>query len=96
MKAPHRLLLFIAKLVSTDEVVIIGANRNSFRRGGGSAGSASLVNLIRSISDLHLNHMWSPRRSLMLISWGGGEMGQLGAQEFIEVCGTVPPLSGMR
>ncbi|ELU01767.1 hypothetical protein CAPTEDRAFT_222201 [Capitella teleta] len=69
---------------SPDEFVMIGANRNSFQQGRGVHGTAALLSLIRALSELYLDQLWSPKRSILFASWGGGSLGQIGAQEFIE------------
>ncbi|KAF1783591.1 Glutamate carboxypeptidase-like protein [Phytophthora cactorum] len=58
-----------------DQMIIIGNHRD--------AGSAVMLEIARGLGDL-LKDGWKPRRTLVIASWDGEELGLLGSTEFAE------------
>ncbi|CDK27055.1 unnamed protein product [Kuraishia capsulata CBS 1993] len=70
-----------------DEVIIIGNHHDSWIKGGAGdphSGSAVLLELARGLDEVIRTTGWKPKRTIMLASWDGEEMGLLGSTEFGE------------
>uniref|UniRef100_A0A672KPP1 Transferrin receptor 2 n=1 Tax=Sinocyclocheilus grahami TaxID=75366 RepID=A0A672KPP1_SINGR len=72
--------------VEPDHYIIIGAQRDSWGPGAvkSGVGTALLMELARTFSNMVENGFY-PRRSLLFVSWDGGEFGNVGATEWLEV-----------
>jgi len=68
-----------------DRLIILGNHRDSWNFGAADAtsGSAALMEIARSFSDL-LKRGWRPRRTIMLCSWDAEEFGLMGSWEWVE------------
>ncbi|XP_060793831.1 transferrin receptor protein 2 [Neoarius graeffei] len=71
--------------VEPDQYIIIGAQRDSWGPGAvkSGIGTAILLELARTFSTMVQNG-FSPRRSLLFVSWDAGEFGNVGATEWLE------------
>ncbi|KAF1779184.1 Glutamate carboxypeptidase-like protein [Phytophthora cactorum] len=68
-----------------DQMIIIGNHRDAWVCGAvdPSSGSAVMLEIARGLGDL-LKDGWKPRRTLVIASWDGEELGLLGSTEFAE------------
>ncbi|KAL7375706.1 hypothetical protein ABVT39_022251 [Epinephelus coioides] len=68
-----------------DQYIILGAQRDSLGPGAvkSGVGTAILLELARTFSAMVKNG-FSPRRSLLFVSWDGGDFGNVGATEWLE------------
>ncbi|XP_008401444.1 transferrin receptor protein 2, partial [Poecilia reticulata] len=68
-----------------DQYVILGAQRDSLGPGAvkSGVGTAVLLELARTFSAMVKNG-FSPRRSLLFVSWDAGDFGNVGATEWLE------------
>ncbi|CAL4065883.1 unnamed protein product, partial [Meganyctiphanes norvegica] len=68
-----------------DRYVFIGNHRDSWVFGSSDPSSATAVQMeiVRVLGNM-LNRGWRPRRSIVIGSWGAGEMGFFGATEYME------------
>lgn len=68
-----------------DQMVVIGNHRDAWVCGAvdPSSASAVMLEIARGLGDL-LADGWKPRRTLVISSWDGEEMGLLGSTEFAE------------
>uniref|UniRef100_A0A3Q3AG98 Transferrin receptor 2 n=1 Tax=Kryptolebias marmoratus TaxID=37003 RepID=A0A3Q3AG98_KRYMA len=73
--------------VEPDQYIILGAQRDSLGPGAvkSGVGTAILLELARSFSTM-VKKGFSPRRSLLFVSWDAGDFGNVGATEWLEVC----------
>ncbi|KAM4564279.1 transferrin receptor protein 2 [Fundulus diaphanus] len=71
--------------VEPDQYVILGAQRDSLGPGAvkSGVGTAILLELARTFSAMVKNG-FSPRRSLLFVSWDAGDFGNVGATEWLE------------
>ncbi|KAF4078375.1 hypothetical protein AMELA_G00198550 [Ameiurus melas] len=71
--------------VEPDQYIIMGAQRDSWGPGAvkSGVGTAILLELARIFSTMVQNG-FSPRRSLLFVSWDAGEFGNVGATEWLE------------
>ncbi|XP_008303388.1 transferrin receptor protein 2 [Stegastes partitus] len=71
--------------VEPDQYIILGAQRDSLGPGAvkSGVGTAILLELARTFSVMVKNG-FSPRRSLLFVSWDAGEFGNVGATEWLE------------
>uniref|UniRef100_A0A8C2CC67 Transferrin receptor 2 n=1 Tax=Cyprinus carpio TaxID=7962 RepID=A0A8C2CC67_CYPCA len=71
--------------IEPDHYIIIGAQRDSWGPGAvkSGVGTALLMELARTFSNM-VENGFSPRRSLLFVSWDGGEFGNVGATEWLE------------
>ncbi|XP_017343274.1 transferrin receptor protein 2 [Ictalurus punctatus] len=71
--------------VEPDHYIIMGAQRDSWGPGAvkSGVGTAVLLELARIFSTMVQNG-FSPRRSLLFVSWDAGEFGNVGATEWLE------------
>uniref|UniRef100_A0A3Q3ITN8 Uncharacterized protein n=1 Tax=Monopterus albus TaxID=43700 RepID=A0A3Q3ITN8_MONAL len=78
------LLLYLFVSLS-DQYIILGAQRDSLSPGAvkSGVGTAILLELARTFSAMVKNG-FSPRRSLLFVSWDAGEFGNVGATEWLE------------
>uniref|UniRef100_A0AAY4BB98 Transferrin receptor protein 1 n=1 Tax=Denticeps clupeoides TaxID=299321 RepID=A0AAY4BB98_9TELE len=86
-KKIHNVFGVIKGFSDADRYVVIGAQRDAWGPGfaRSTVGTALLVELARSISDLVKKDGFKPRRSLVFASWSAGEYGGAGATEWLEV-----------
>ncbi|CAI5723709.1 unnamed protein product [Hyaloperonospora brassicae] len=68
-----------------DQMVLIGNHRDAWVCGAvdPSSASAVMLEIARGLGDL-LEKGWKPRRTLVIASWDGEELGLLGSTEFAE------------
>ncbi|XP_049645254.1 transferrin receptor protein 2 [Suncus etruscus] len=68
-----------------DHYVVIGAQRDAWGPGAAQSavGTAILLELVRTFSSM-VSNGFRPRRSLLFISWDGGEFGSVGSTEWLE------------
>ncbi|XP_008578935.1 PREDICTED: transferrin receptor protein 2 [Galeopterus variegatus] len=68
-----------------DHYVVIGAQRDAWGPGAAKSavGTAILLELVRTFSSM-LSNGFRPRRSLLFISWDGGDFGSVGSTEWLE------------
>ncbi|XP_006155757.1 transferrin receptor protein 2 isoform X1 [Tupaia chinensis] len=68
-----------------DHYVVIGAQRDAWGPGAAKSavGTAILLELVRTFSSMVTNG-FRPRRSLLFISWDGGDFGSVGSMEWLE------------
>ncbi|XP_008767349.1 transferrin receptor protein 2 isoform X3 [Rattus norvegicus] len=68
-----------------DHYVVIGAQRDAWGPGAAKSavGTAILLELVRTFSSM-VSSGFRPRRSLLFISWDGGDFGSVGATEWLE------------
>ncbi|CAJ1048335.1 LOW QUALITY PROTEIN: transferrin receptor protein 2 [Xyrichtys novacula] len=71
--------------VEPDQYIILGAQRDSLGPGAvkSGVGTAILLELARTFSAMVTNG-FSPRRSLLFVSWDAGDFGNVGATEWLE------------
>ncbi|XP_043088513.1 transferrin receptor protein 2 isoform X3 [Puntigrus tetrazona] len=71
--------------VEPDHYIIIGAQRDSWGPGAvkSGVGTALLMELARTFSNM-VESGFYPRRSLLFVSWDGGDFGNVGATEWLE------------
>ncbi|XP_017287507.1 transferrin receptor protein 2 [Kryptolebias marmoratus] len=71
--------------VEPDQYIILGAQRDSLGPGAvkSGVGTAILLELARSFSTM-VKKGFSPRRSLLFVSWDAGDFGNVGATEWLE------------
>ncbi|KAM6949205.1 transferrin receptor protein 2 [Aplochiton taeniatus] len=71
--------------IEPDQYIIIGAQRDAWGPGAvkSGVGTAILLELARTFSTMVHNGFF-PRRSLLFVSWDGGEFGNVGATEWLE------------
>ncbi|XP_041840704.1 transferrin receptor protein 2 isoform X2 [Melanotaenia boesemani] len=71
--------------VEPDQYIILGAQRDSLGPGAvkSGVGTAILLELARTFSVMVKNG-FSPRRSLLFVSWDAGDFGNVGATEWLE------------
>uniref|UniRef100_H0VQ12 Transferrin receptor protein 1 n=1 Tax=Cavia porcellus TaxID=10141 RepID=H0VQ12_CAVPO len=69
-----------------DRYVVVGAQRDSWGPGAAKAsvGTALLLELARTFSDMVLNGGFKPCRSIIFVSWSAGDFGAVGATEWLE------------
>ncbi|KAF6357658.1 transferrin receptor 2 [Rhinolophus ferrumequinum] len=68
-----------------DHYVVIGAQRDAWGPGTAKSavGTAILLELVRTFSSM-VSNGFRPRRSLLFISWDGGDFGSVGSTEWLE------------
>ncbi|XP_054570242.1 transferrin receptor protein 2 isoform X3 [Eptesicus fuscus] len=68
-----------------DHYVVIGAQRDAWGPGAArsAVGTAILLELVRTFSSM-VSNGFQPRRSLLFISWDGGDFGSVGSTEWLE------------
>ncbi|MED6268142.1 hypothetical protein CHARACLAT_019236 [Characodon lateralis] len=71
--------------VEPDQYIILGAQRDSLGPGAvkSGVGTAILLELARTFSAM-VKKGFSPRRSLLFVSWDAGDFGSVGATEWLE------------
>ncbi|KAM9414380.1 transferrin receptor protein 2 [Pholidichthys leucotaenia] len=71
--------------VEPDQYIILGAQRDSLGPGAvkSGVGTAILLELARTFTAM-VNNGFSPRRSLLFVSWDAGDFGNVGATEWLE------------
>lgn len=71
--------------VEPDQYIILGAQRDSLGPGAvkSGVGTAVLLELARTFSTM-VENGFSPRRSLLFVSWDAGDFGNVGATEWLE------------
>ncbi|XP_045397417.1 transferrin receptor protein 2 isoform X1 [Lemur catta] len=75
----------IEGLSEPDHYVVIGAQRDAWGPGAAKSavGTAILLELLRTFSSM-VSNGFRPRRSLLFISWDGGDFGSVGSTEWLE------------
>ncbi|XP_021563668.1 transferrin receptor protein 2 [Carlito syrichta] len=75
----------IEGLSEPDHYVVIGAQRDAWGPGAAKSavGTAILLELVRTFSSM-VSNGFRPRRSLLFISWDGGDFGNVGSTEWLE------------
>ncbi|XP_053414014.1 transferrin receptor protein 2 isoform X2 [Nycticebus coucang] len=75
----------IEGLSEPDHYVVIGAQRDAWGPGAAQSavGTAILLELVRTFSAM-VSNGFRPRRSLLFISWDGGDFGSVGSTEWLE------------
>ncbi|XP_058141858.1 transferrin receptor protein 2 isoform X2 [Dasypus novemcinctus] len=68
-----------------DHYVVIGAQRDAWGPGAAKSavGTAILLELVRTFSSM-VSDGFQPRRSLLFVSWDGGDFGSVGSTEWLE------------
>nr|XP_003470195.3 transferrin receptor protein 2 [Cavia porcellus] len=68
-----------------DHYVVIGAQRDAWGPGAAKSavGTAILLELVQAFSSM-VSNGFRPRRSLLFISWDGGDFGSVGSMEWLE------------
>ncbi|XP_037670682.1 transferrin receptor protein 2 isoform X2 [Choloepus didactylus] len=68
-----------------DHYVVIGAQRDAWGPGAAKSavGTAILLELVRTFSSM-VSNGFQPRRSLLFVSWDGGDFGSVGSTEWLE------------
>ncbi|XP_036266546.1 transferrin receptor protein 2 isoform X1 [Pipistrellus kuhlii] len=68
-----------------DHYVVIGAQRDAWGPGAArsAVGTAILLELVRTFASM-VSNGFQPRRSLLFISWDGGDFGSVGSTEWLE------------
>ncbi|XP_004705655.1 transferrin receptor protein 2 [Echinops telfairi] len=68
-----------------DHYVVIGAQRDAWGPGAAKSavGTAILLELVRTVSSM-VSKGFRPRRSILFISWDGGDFGNVGSMEWLE------------
>ncbi|XP_005413764.1 PREDICTED: transferrin receptor protein 2 isoform X2 [Chinchilla lanigera] len=68
-----------------DHYVVIGAQRDAWGPGAAKSavGTAILLELVQTFSSM-VSNGFRPRRSLLFISWDGGDFGSVGSMEWLE------------
>ncbi|XP_007954082.1 transferrin receptor protein 2 [Orycteropus afer afer] len=68
-----------------DHYVVVGAQRDAWGPGAArsAVGTAILLELVRTVSSM-VSNGFRPRRSLLFISWDGGDFGSVGSMEWLE------------
>uniref|UniRef100_UPI00358FB841 transferrin receptor protein 2-like isoform X3 n=1 Tax=Myxine glutinosa TaxID=7769 RepID=UPI00358FB841 len=82
----HNVIGILPGTMEPDRYVLMGARRDSLGSPGvarSAAGTASLLQLARIIGNITQNGL-RLRRSLIFMSWDGGEFGAVGATEWVE------------
>uniref|UniRef100_A0A8C9ULE8 Transferrin receptor protein 1 n=1 Tax=Spermophilus dauricus TaxID=99837 RepID=A0A8C9ULE8_SPEDA len=69
-----------------DRYIVVGAQRDSWGPGAAksSVGTALLLELARTFSDMVLKGGFKPSRSIIFASWSAGDFGAVGATEWLE------------
>ncbi|XP_042313319.1 transferrin receptor protein 1 isoform X2 [Sceloporus undulatus] len=76
----------IKGLEEPDRYIVIGAQRDSWGPGVAKSGvgTALLLELARTLSDMVKIDGYKPRRSIVFASWSAGDFGAVGATEWLE------------
>ncbi|XP_036072744.1 transferrin receptor protein 2 [Oryzias melastigma] len=77
--------------IEPDQYIILGAQRDSLGPGAvkSGVGTAILLEMARTFSAM-IKKGFSPRRSLLFVSWDAGDFGSVGATEWLEVRLNIP------
>lgn len=69
-----------------DRYIIVGCHYDAWTFGGVSpnTGTAVLMELAKTMSEMTTQSGWSPRRTIIFAHWDAGEMGLIGAFEWME------------
>ncbi|XP_047420066.1 transferrin receptor protein 1 [Sciurus carolinensis] len=69
-----------------DRYIVVGAQRDAWTDGAAksSVGTALLLELARTFSDMVLKGGFKPSRSIIFASWSAGDFGAVGATEWLE------------
>ena len=72
--------------VEPDRYVIVGSHRDGWGYGAvdPSTGMAAMVKVAVAFAETMRKYNWRPRRTIIFASWGAGEMGNLGSNEWVE------------
>ncbi|KAM5127397.1 transferrin receptor protein 2-like [Mantella aurantiaca] len=68
-----------------EHYIVVGAQRDSWGPGAAKSGvgTAILLELLRTMTAM-VNSGFQPRRSILFVSWDGGDFGSIGATEWLE------------
>ncbi|KAK7205609.1 hypothetical protein BZA70DRAFT_304514 [Myxozyma melibiosi] len=88
-KERHPIYNVVAKIEGmeqADQIVIIGAHRDSFCYGASDAmsGTSVMLEVARILGYLKSGYSWRPRRTIYFISWDGTEENLMGSTEWVE------------
>ncbi|CAN2390204.1 Transferrin receptor [Pristimantis euphronides] len=81
----HNVFGSITGRYEPEHYILVGAQRDSWGPGAAKSGvgTAILLELARSMS-MMVHNGFQPRRSILFISWDGGDFGSIGATEWLE------------
>ncbi|XP_063806504.1 transferrin receptor protein 2 isoform X2 [Pseudophryne corroboree] len=81
----HNVFGSITGRFEPEHYIIVGAQRDSWGPGAAKSGvgTAILLELARTMSMMVYNG-FQPRRSILFVSWDGGDFGSIGATEWLE------------
>jgi hypothetical protein len=73
--------------VEPDRYIILGNHRDSWSFGSidPSSGTSVMMEVSRVLASMKKDKKWTPKRSIMFISWGAEEYGLVGSYEFVDV-----------
>jgi N-acetylated-alpha-linked acidic dipeptidase len=73
--------------IEPDRYIILGNHRDSWSFGSidPSSGTSVMMEVSRVLASLKNNKIWTPKRSIMFISWGAEEYGLIGSYEWVDV-----------
>ena len=76
----------IINILLTSMDPFLGNHRDAWGRGAVDAvsGLAAMVETARAMNKVQMRYGWRPRRTIIFASWGAGEMGNLGSNEWVE------------
>jgi len=86
--AQRRLINVVGRIAGRefpDEWIIVGSHRDAWTFGASDSvsGHVSMMSVARAFGDM-MKAGWTPRRSLLFVSWDGEEPGLLGSTEWVE------------
>ncbi|KAG8536818.1 hypothetical protein GDO81_025618, partial [Engystomops pustulosus] len=81
----HNVFGSITGRFEPEHYILIGAQRDSWGPGAAKSGvgTAILLELARTMS-MMVHNGFQPRRSILFVSWDGGDFGSIGATEWLE------------
>src|SRR3989441_6199095 len=90
--AQRRLINVVGRIAGRefpDEWIIVGSHRDAWTFGASDSvsGHVSMMSVARAFGDM-MKAGWTPRRSLLVVSWDGEEQGLLGSTEWVEELAT--------
>ncbi|XP_056425926.1 transferrin receptor protein 2 [Hyla sarda] len=84
-KELHNVFGTITGRVEPEHYIVVGAQRDSWGPGAAKSGvgTATLLELARTMS-MMVHNGFQPRRTIIFVSWDGGDFGSIGATEWLE------------
>ncbi|XP_069806206.1 transferrin receptor protein 2 [Dendropsophus ebraccatus] len=81
----HNVFGSITGRFEPEHYIVVGAQRDSWGPGAAKSGvgTATLLELARTLS-MMVRNGFRPRRSIIFVSWDGGDFGSIGATEWLE------------